>query len=207
MRLFILCLEIIGTVAFAVSGATTAIAKKMDIFGVCVMGITTATGGGILRDLLLGSAPPAALINPSYVIIALVCAVAIFLLFGGRLISGESRLYETVLLISDSLGLGIFTACGAQVAADKGFGANMFLTVFVAVITGVGGGVLRDIFAGDRPYIFVKHIYAVAALFGAVLYVMLCRFIPWEISTVVCVAMIFAIRICSAHFKWSLPKI
>ncbi len=207
MHWFVLALEIIGTVAFAVSGATTAIRKNMDIFGVCVMSVTTATGGGVLRDILLGAAPPAAFINPRYVLIAVFTAILTFLLFGKKLTDDNNRLYEIVLLISDSLGLGIFTVRGADVAIGKGFSQNLFLVICVAVITGVGGGVLRDIFAGDRPYIFVKHIYAVASLLGAILYILLRGTLSENLNIAICVLFILAVRICSAYFHWSLPKI
>lgn len=207
MHWFILCMEIIGTAAFAISGAITGIRKNMDIFGVCVMGITTATGGGALRDIILGVNPPLCFVNPKYVLMALAVSVAVFVLFCRKMIHENSKVYEIALLLSDSAGLGIFTVCGANAAIDSGLCDNIFPMILVAVITGVGGGVLRDIFAGDRPYIFVKHIYACASLAGVILYLLADNIISRNLNMILCVVFIFAVRICSARFRWSLPKI
>lgn len=200
------CFELIGTVAFALSGAVTGLKKKMDIFGVCALGMTTAVGGGMIRDLLLGLTPPSALRHP--VNIGIAVAVSIFVFFPAvrSKLMANKRAYEILLLLSDSIGLGFFTVYGAKVAVEAGFGANSFLVAFVGVITGVGGGVMRDVFAGDRPYIFVKHIYACAAVAGAVLWCVLWR--PFGIAAAMAAGttVILAIRLLSAKFRWSLPK-
>ena len=109
------------------------------------------------------------------------------------------------MLLADSAGLGIFTVCGARVAMEAGDGANRFLVIFVAALTGVGGGVLRDLFAGDRPYIFVKHVYACSALLGALVCVYLWPLVGRDIAMLVGFVLVFAMRLCSAHFRWSLP--
>lgn len=202
----IMCLEIVGTVSFALSGAMTGLKKKMDLLGVCALGITTAIGGGVLRDLILGITPPTAFIEPVYILIALCVSVVIFIPFARKVLSINKRVYEIILLLADSAGLGIFTVCGMKVAMIAGYEDNAFLVIFVGVVTGVGGGVIRDVLAGDRPYIFVKHIYACAAVVGAVV----CR-IMWDISgqdisMLIGFAIIIAIRLCSARFRLNLPK-
>lgn len=206
MNVFIVCFEIIGTVAFAISGAMTALKKEMDVFGTCILGLTTAVGGGILRDLLLGITPPSTFRDPKYVLISIAVSLIIFITFVRRIITANRRVYDTVMLVTDSAGLGIFTVYGLKVAMDAGFGDNLFLVIFVAVITGVGGGVMRDIFAGDRPYIFVKHIYACASLAGAILCALLWNAAGEDVSIIAGFALIIAIRFCAAHFRWSLPR-
>lgn len=206
MNTFILILEIIGTVSFALSGAISALKKDMDIFGVCILGITTAVGGGIMRDITLGITPPSALVDPLYIIIAIIASALIFIPGIRHFITAGSLLYERLMLITDSLGLGVFTVVGLNVGIDFGFSKNPLLLIFISVITGVGGGVLRDIFAGERPYIFVKHVYACAAIAGTLL-----SFFTWEIfgryfAMSAGLLLIVAIRFLAAHFHWSLPK-
>ena len=205
MDVFMLCFEIVGTVAFALSGAMTGMRKGMDIFGICVLGMTTALAGGMIRDLILGITPPATFSDPKYLLIALSTSIIAFFPFVRRLFAKGHRTYEAIMLISDSAGLGIFTVYGAKVAVEAGYGDNLFLVVFVAVLTGVGGGVLRDVFAGDRPYIFVKHVYASAALAGALLCALLWPVIGQAASMLTGFAVIMIIRLLSAHYRWSLP--
>ncbi len=205
MENLILCFEIIGVISFALTGAMTGLRKGMDIFGVCVLGLTTAVGGGIVRDLILGLTPPAAFRDPLSVLTALAVSVIVFIPAVRRLLYRNRRLYEIVLLIADSAGLGIFTVCGARVAIEAGYGDNFFLVIFVAALTGVGGGVLRDVFAGDRPYIFVKHVYACSALLGAVVCAYLWPLAGRNGAMLAGFALIFVMRLCSAHFHWSLP--
>ena len=159
--------EILGTVAFSVSGAMTAIRKKMDILGVVVLGVVTAVGGGIIRDLLLGITPPAAFQNPVYVAWATVTALLAFVLARHTWSEKNRHLFELLLNLVDSLGLGLFAVIGVRTAIDCGYGDNGFLSIFVGVLTGVGGGMLRDTMAGEVPKIFRKRIYALAALAGA----------------------------------------
>lgn len=206
MALFIFIFEIIGTIAFAISGAITGLRKNMDIFGVCILGLTTAVGGGIIRDLILGITPPSAFRDPTDAILAIGVSIVIFIPVVRRRLFANRRVYDLLMLISDAAGLGIFAVCGARVAIEAGFGSNIFLTVFVAVLTGVGGGVMRDLFAGDRPYIFVKHIYACAALAGAILCTLLWNTAGSGVSMVSGFALVVIIRLLAAKFHWSLPK-
>ena len=205
MEIFIFTLEIIGTVAFAVSGAMTAMKKNMDIFGVIILAETTAVGGGIIRDLMLGIHPPGTFRHPVYGIVAMFTAIILFFPFMRRLLTKNRRVYELVMLIMDSLGLGIFTVVGIQTAYNTSTKYNIFLLIFVGVITGVGGGVLRDIMAGDTPYIFVKHIYACASIAGAI-----CCALVWKWNSTAAIlsgsVLTILIRFLAAKFRWSLPK-
>ena len=160
-------LEIVGTIAFAVSGAIVGIQKKMDIFGVCILGLTAAVGGGILRDLILNIAPPAAFRDPAFAVTAVLVSILLFIPAVRTAFEHRKRIYDTLILIMDSIGLGLFTVVGVEVATAAMPERNLFLITFVGVLTGVGGGILRDVFAGNTPYIFIKHFYACASIIGA----------------------------------------
>ena len=141
----------------------------MDVFGVCILGLTTAVGGGVIRDLLLGITPPGTFQDPIYAVVALLTSLVLFLPRIRRLLMWDQRLYDLVLLIMDSAGLGIFTV------------------------------------AGDTPYIFVKHVYASASLAGALACVVLWP-LAGEMAAMLCgSALVVAVRILSAHFRWNLP--
>lgn len=207
MDTLILVLEIIGTVAFAVSGAFTAIKKDMDIFGVVILGLTTAVGGGIIRDLILGITPPKTFQDPKYAIIAIVSSVIVFVLVYWRKLDNESRAYDIAMLVMDTLGLAAFTVAGMGVAFSQPAEYSSFLLIFVGVITGVGGGVMRDLFAGDRPYIFVKHIYACASIMGALVCEIVKTLANESWGMVAGIVVVITIRFLSAYFRWNLPKI
>ena len=206
METFFLVLEITGTVAFAISGSLLALTKGMDLFGVCIMGLITACGGGVMRDLFLDRLPPAMFREPVYALTAIGVSLVIFLPFVRRLLTRREKAYEAVLLIADSLGLGIFTAAGVAAAIGAGYGNSFFFAVFLGTVTGVGGGVMRDVLAGLPPYIFVKHIYACASIAGAVLAAALWPFLGQAWSMLACLILVFVIRILAARHRWSLPK-
>jgi uncharacterized membrane protein YeiH len=206
MDLFILVLEIIGTVAFAVSGAMTGLKKKMDIFGVAILGLTTAVGGGVIRDVILGVTPPVTFQNPLYAVIATGTAIIAFIPFVHRWMMRNTRIYEKILILMDALGLGIFTAVGIRAAYELSEDFNKFLLIFVGVVTGVGGGIMRDILAGNTPYIFVKHIYAVASIIGAVVCVILWTSAGSIYAMLAGMTVIVVIRLLSFRFKWNLPR-
>ena len=206
MDTFLIIIESICVVAFAISGALVAIDKKMDIFGVTILGLTTSIGGGIIRDLILDITPPMSLRHPRIAIIAIVTSLIFFIPFIRKKIQEEEKIYNVLMFITDSLGLGLFTVIGVQTAINNGFADNYFLQVFVGVLSGVGGGVLRDVLAGNRPYIFIKHFYATAALIGAIVCVVLWNILGSLPSMLISAAVIFILRILAAHYHWELPK-
>lgn len=207
MDWFVTCFEFVGTVAFAFSGALTGLHKGMDIFGVCVLGLTTATGGGVIRDVLLGNIPPATFLSPKNALTAIVVSIITFVIYAKFPSSRSHRWREILLLLADSAGLAIFTVCGVETAVDAGYGSNLFLVTFVAVMTGVGGGVLRDIFAGDRPYIFVRHIYACASIVGAFFCGVAWEYTTPDISMTAGFLIVLVIRLCCAKYHLSLPRV
>ena len=197
-------LEIIGTVAFAASGAMIAVHRRMDIFGVAMLGLFTAVGGGVIRDMLLGNTPPLSFRRPVYAMTAIAVSVIMFLKPVRARYNRHSHAFDAALLIMDSVGLGVFTAVGVRVAlaADS----NLYTAVFVGVVTGVGGGILRDVMAGQTPFVFVKHFYASASLIGALLCALLW---PWagEVAAMLgSAAAVIALRLLAAHYRWSLPR-
>ena len=208
---YIFIIEIIGTIAFASSGAMVGIKKQMDLLGVCVLGMTTAVGGGMIRDLILGVTPPVMFQNPTYALIAIAFSVLVFCglyFFQNKLTNKKVQgVYDKLMMIFDSLGLGLFTVVGVTTAINIGYETTGFLQIFVGVLTGVGGGVLRDIMAGNTPYIFVKHVYASASILGAIVCVLVERWFGELPAMLIGAAVVFVIRILAAHYKWNLPRI
>ena len=205
----ILIIEMIGTVAFASSGAMIGIRKNMDIFGINVLAITTALGGGLIRDLVLGINPPNMFRNSSYAIASVITACALFLLFRMRQTLLESRFvekYERWMGIMDAVGLGAFTVIGIDTALNVGYD-SFFLLLFVGVITGIGGGILGDIMAGQTPFVFVKHVYACASIAGAAACLLLRLVIPDTGAMIIAAILVVVIRMLAAHYRWNLPRV
>ncbi len=208
---FIFILELIGTVAFASSGAMIAIEKKMDIFGVNVLGATTAVGGGIMRDIILGLTPPGAFSHPVYVLVAALTSTILFVIAYAKPTAFESRVktdyYDKLMFWCDTAGLGIFTVVGIQAAVRAVGGENVFFFVFIGTLTGGGGGVLRDIMAGETPYILVKHIYACAAIAGGIVCVVGRTAFGEAYGTILGLAATVLLRFLAAHFRWNLMRV
>ncbi|MBE7057409.1 MAG: trimeric intracellular cation channel family protein [Ruminococcaceae bacterium] len=202
----VLAFEIIGTIAFAVSGAMTGLKKNMDILGVTLLGLVTAVGGGVIRDLVLGITPPATFCNPTYALVAICAAIIVFFPFVQKMFNKNYRIYDLTMLIMDSLGLGIFTVIGIRTAYGQSSDHSIFLLVFVGVITGVGGGILRDILAGNTPYVFVKHFYACASIIGALVCCLVWNFTGEVLAMITGSVVVIVLRFLAAHFRWSLPK-
>ncbi len=203
-------LDLVGTIAFAISGAFVGIRKGMDIFGVNVLAVTTACGGGLMRDLIIGSIPPQMFRNSFFVGVAIVVANVVFLLMylHRHMPRRLAPLYDRMLFWFDSLGLAAFTVDGVMAGIAMGHGDNEFLVCFLGFMTAVGGGALRDVLASQMPDIFRKHIYAVAAIAGAVLMVVLLRlFESQRIAMMGGFLLVLVLRKLAAHFRWNLPKV
>lgn len=194
--------EIIGTIAFTISGALLAVEKKMDILGVILLGIVTSFGGGILRDIIIGVNPPSIFLKPVYVLISCLVSIIVFI-FCYRKVKLP---HKTLLLIMDSIGLGIFAALGTNTAFIYGYN-SAFIGISLGVITAVGGGVIRDILAGVKPQILVRHFYACAAIIGAIVCFILSKYLNSNIAIIISMAITFTLRMLAAHFHWNLPKI
>jgi len=207
MNLLFFIFEIMGTIAFAISGAMIAIRHKMDLFGVAMLGLVTATGGGVIRDVIIGDIPPRVFRDSRYAMLAFGTALLVFIVlrFAKRLPAGRfSSVLDRLYFLSDTLGLAAFTVLGIRSVG----GENGTLLLFVGVITGVGGGVLRDVFCGAVPSIFREHIYALASAAGAVCYILLLRTpLPEMASMLAGFGVVFIIRCLAAHYHWNLPKV
>ena len=203
-------MEIMGTIAFAASGAMVGIRKRMDIFGVCVLGFVTACGGGMVRDVILGITPPNVFRNPDYALVAVVTSILVFAVIYVKrdVMDGSFKIvYDKTMLIMDTIGLAIFTVVGVNIGIQQGYLDKIFLLAFVGTITGVGGGLMRDVMADQPPYIFVKHIYASASVVGSLVCVYMYRAFGAVVSMVVSSAVILLIRYLAAHYHWNLPHV
>ena len=202
-------LEIIGTAAFAISGAMIAIDKGADIFGVLFLAVITALGGGIIRDTLLGNTPPMMFTSYKFVAVAVLCALTLFIIAYSN-IERYARLYDwmdKVVNIFDAVGLAVFTVSGVNLAASI-YGLDMpLLLVLMGMTTGVGGGMLRDVLTNSMPMVLCHRIYAVASLAGALLYYLLLFFgYAAGASAVVTCVLIFTLRMMATVFNWHLPR-
>lgn len=206
MNRIIFILECIGTVAFALSGAMVGLEQRMDLFGVGIMGLIAACGGGVVRDLFLGRLPPVMFTNPVYAFLSVAVSVIVFLPVIDRLLKRNAQIFDKLQLIADAVGLGVFTAVGVSAAIRAGYADNTFFCVFLGTLTGIGGGVLRDVLAGHPPYIFVKDIYACVSIAGALLCALLWETMGEYPAVFLCCAAVTVIRLLAAHFGWSLPK-
>lgn len=192
-------LDLFGTAVFALTGALRAISHKLDLMGAVVLAVVTALGGGMMRDALIGRHPPAAFADQSYLLIA-IAAGAVTFFWGRRL---DER--EGWLITFDAIGLGVFTLVGAWIADRAGLGAVGI--VFISMLTGTGGGVLRAMLVGEVPFILRKEIYASASLAGALLYLLLGSLdiygmtLFWSV-----IAVTTAIRLLSWRFNIHLPQ-
>lgn len=202
--------EILGTIAFATSGAMVAINKKVDIFGVLVLSAITALGGGCIRDVLIGSLPPRMFSDYRYVIAATVVALFVFVvayIFRDLYEKGQKTV-DSVNNYIDAVGLGIFTVTGVQVAIESGYKSNAILAICLGVITGIGGGVLRDVMLGEIPFVLKKRIYALASIAGGITYYSLSfTSLGRTRSIIIAVAVTFVIRLLATIFKLNLPKV
>lgn len=211
MNDIITVLELLGTVAFAASGAMVAIKKETDVFGVIFIAVTTAVGGGIFRDLLIGNLPPAAFQHYKYVFVAAATALVFFLYAFLRRDKNHHLHWaaiDRVNNIFDAIGLGAFTVIGMNTAIVAGLGQNVFLVVFLGMITGIGGGMIRDLLVREIPAVLTERIYAVASLAGAGVYEGL-YFMGMNRLTcaLVGIVVIFAIRMISSRCRWHLPRV
>jgi len=192
-------LDLIGTAAFAASGAWAGIRREMDLFGVLVLGMVTAIGGGTLRDLMLGDLPPFCLKNETYLWLPVIVALLVFL--AHRFLPK----FKNPLLYFDAIGLGTFVVIGTGKALL--FNTGPFGAVLMGVMTGTAGGVIRDILSNEVPLIMRREIYASACLIGGSLLVLLHHFnAPQELSLLFAAGSVILLRLLAIRYNWSLPK-
>jgi uncharacterized membrane protein YeiH len=203
MTILFAAFEYAGVFVFALSGSIMAARKNLDLYGSIILAILTALGGGLIRDLLIGRQPPLMLTDGSYLLVAAAAPPVIYLL--------HSRLekFNYPLRVLDALGLGVFTVLGSQIALDAGL--PWYSSVMLGIISGTGGGMLRDVLAREIPLVLQREIYAVAALLGAAAYVALQPLagdheVYSGILAVGCAGAIALFRIFSVYRDWHLPR-
>lgn len=190
--------ELIGLVAFAASGALAAVRARLDVFGVVVLAMTTALGGGIMRDLLLGVHPPTTLRSWPFLLVPAVTGLLVFWFH-----PQVAKLRRAVLL-ADAVGLGVFVTAGTTTALQ--FDVPAYTACLIGMTTGIGGGALRDVLLREIPMVLRREIYAVAALAGAVV-VAVGAWLRLDSSwvTVIGSAIVVAIRLIALWRKWDAP--
>lgn len=198
----------VGIIAFAISGAIAASEKHTDPFGTIIVAVLTACGGGITRDILLGITPPRSLLDPSYILLAAAVALIVYLIafILKDTFRSKTGVIDTAVNVFDALGLGVFVVMGTQTAIDYGFSQNAFLSILIGVLTGCGGGFLRDITLQEIPVILKKHIYVIAAICGGIVfYIMYTSQLSYTASVAASVLVTFSLRMLATRYKWNLP--
>ncbi|UOQ47509.1 trimeric intracellular cation channel family protein [Gracilibacillus caseinilyticus] len=188
----------IGTIAFAISGALIAIKNNLDIFGVILLGLTTALAGGVIRDIMIGNIPPTNLADPQYFLVSLLACLITILFFD------KLNRFEHAIVFSDAIGLGVFTAVGANAAISLDY-SEPFLIVAMGLVTGIGGGVLRDVFVREIPLVFRKEIYGIASIAGSISLILMYEFVTPSISLYICLIVTATIRMLAVKWKWNVP--
>ena len=199
--------DIIGTVAFAISGALAGIKKNLDLFGVITLSITTASFGGLMRDTFIGKLPPTIFTDPKYVVISFTTAVLTFTVypkFLRTLSIKTNKVGVNLIFLLDAIGLGAFTALGTEIAISHNMN-NLFSVIFMGLVSGVGGGVIRDVFIRDIPLILKKEIYALASIIGASIMFFSQSILPTILAMYLCFIATVLLRIISMKFKLNLP--
>jgi uncharacterized membrane protein YeiH len=197
---FISVLDYLGTAAFAITGASKAIAHKADIFGIIVLATVVGVAGGITRDVIFGRFPTA-FSDPIYVGITVIVGIAMFFLYS------YFKKRMNIWLIFDAIGLGVFSIIGASIAYQI-VGLDFLSMLFAGVITAIGGGILRDVFVRDIPIVFVKEVYAIASIIGIVIfYTVLSYGGDMQVASIIGIIAATGIRLLAMKYNWNLPRV
>jgi len=197
---FISILDYLGTIAFAVTGASKAIEHKADIFGIIVLATVVGVAGGITRDVIFGRFPTA-FSDPIYVGITVITGITMFFLYS------YFKKRMNVWLVFDAIGLGVFSIIGASIAYQI-VGLDFLPIMFGGVITAIGGGILRDVIVRDIPIVFVKEVYAVASLIGIVVfYAVLSSGVDMQVASIIGIVVATGIRLLAMKYNWNLPRV
>ncbi len=196
--LLIFIFDLFGTAVFAVTGAVKGVRHKLDIFGVTVLACCVGVGGGVVRDCISGAVPVAALRNELYILICIITGIAVFYT------AKYWMRFRNIIQFGDAVGLGIFTALGAQ----KGLACDLSFTgiILCGVFTAIGGGMIRDVLAGTVPAVLKSDFYATASLIGGILF---CLLLPLKLSFfpmfLLTAGAVTGIRLLAIHFRIQLP--
>jgi len=192
--------DLFGTMAFAVTGAFKAIEHKSDIVGIIILSIITGVAGGTIRDIIIGRFPPNSISDPTYVGISVASGIVLFFLYP------HLQKHWNLFLKFDAIGLGVFSITGATFAYNV-FGLNFLAIAFAGILTAVGGGILRDVFVNEIPFIFVKELYVTASFVGVIVfYGLLAGNVPLFAASVIGIIITTATRIVAMRYNWNLPR-
>lgn len=197
-------LDMIGTIAFATSGALAAIRHRMDLSGAIVLAFIVGNGGGTVRDALL-ERPIFWFHQHSYIYVAVATGIITFLIayFVPKTQHRRAKEFEWSLIISDAIGLAVFTIIGINITLNLGH--DILIAVIMGLLTAMGGGVIRDVMCREIPLIFHGQLYATPTLLGAILYVALLHHVPHELAVATCIIAVLVIRILAVKKAWHLP--
>ncbi len=196
---FIYIFDLLGTFAFAVSGALLGVRKEMDIYGIFVLAFVVAVGGGTVREMMLGSTPPFVLVDPNYLYVTV--AAVLLVVFFSKKVERRMRYF----IIMDAIGLGVFTVIGATKAINAELA--WFGVLLIAILTSTGGGMIRDVLAGEIPFVLRKEVYASASLAGAVIFLLLYMAgAPDSMNAFITASAVVAIRLLTLKKNYNLPK-
>lgn len=195
---FTLVIDLVGTAVFALSGGLLAVRRNFDVIGVLVLSVAAGLGGGMVRDVLLGDTPPAALRNEAYLLTAILAALIAFF-FHPRV----EQLRGSMLLL-DALGLGFFAVSGTNQSLLAGLGPVP--AILLGVVTGAGGGVIRDLLALEVPLVLRRDVYALAAFAGSLGFVAVDRVSSRIVAAAVGVVLTFTLRMLAIRFGWQAPR-
>ena len=197
---FIYIFDLFGTMAFAVTGAFKAIEHKSDIVGIIILSIITGVAGGTIRDIIIGKFPPNSISDPTYVGISVASGIALFFLYP------HLQKHWNLFLKFDAIGLGVFSITGATFAYNI-FGLNFLAIAFAGILTAVGGGILRDVFVNEIPFIFVKELYVTASFVGVIVfYGLLAGNVPLFAASIIGIIVTTATRLVAMKYNWNLPR-
>ena len=198
IQTFVPILDLGGTFVFAISGAIAAVNRRIDIFGILVLSFVTGNFGGITRDLLIGAVPPAALTDSRYLLVSVLAGLITFFWY-----AGVDRLRSPMLLF-DAAGLSFFAVAGAQKAIS--FGLSPVMSALLGMLTGIGGGMTRDVLLAEIPQVLRSDLYAVAALAGASIVVIGDMLgLSYGVSALAGGALCFGLRFMAIRHGWHLP--
>lgn len=207
MELLWFTFDIIGTIAFAISGTLVGIGRRMDIFGMLVLALATAIGGGIMRDLIVGNIPPNSLRTFTYVFIVMAVTFGVFFIYRVRRAHYiGTRWVRRMYLGADTLGLASFTVTGAGIGVYN-YPEMPVLAVILGLLTAVGGGVIRDVLAQRVPSVLREEVYALPAIIGGIVYYAFYHAGQWQMASYSAFIIVVLIRTLALRYSWSLPRI
>ena len=201
--------EIAGTIAFAISGALVGISRRMDIFGILVLALNTAIGGGIIRDVLVGNIPPNSFKTSLYIVLTTVITFIIFFIYRNQILRYMSRRkLRKMYLLADTLGLASFTVTGTTIGFNA-YPEYPLFAITLGLITAVGGGIIRDVLAQRIPSVLQEEIYALPSIIGGIVFYLIAIIGDdyWYLASPISFFVVFFLRMIGIYYRLSLPKV